>query len=91
MGEKHKFDFDMDTILSTLVYGRILFPASKLAGVNRNVSRYKDGEAAIRHAAAGFMEAERRFHRVNGHRQIHFFINGLSLLTTCTDSSILTT
>jgi len=26
----HKFDFDLDSILSRLVYGRILFPASKL-------------------------------------------------------------
>ena len=29
--ERHKFEFDLDNILSRLVYGRILFPASKLA------------------------------------------------------------
>jgi transposase len=29
--EKHKFDFNLDSILSRLVYGRILFPASKLS------------------------------------------------------------
>lgn len=29
--EKYKFDFNLDSVLSRLVYGRILFPASKLA------------------------------------------------------------
>ena len=29
--KRHKFDFDLDAVLSRLVYGRILFPASKLA------------------------------------------------------------
>jgi len=29
--EKYKFNFDLDSILSRLIYGRILFPASKLA------------------------------------------------------------
>ena len=29
--EKYKFEFDIDSILSRLVYGRILFPASKLS------------------------------------------------------------
>ena len=28
---KYKFDFDLDSILSRLLYGRILFPSSKLA------------------------------------------------------------
>ena len=28
---KHKFDFDLNMVMSRLVYGRILFPASKLA------------------------------------------------------------
>jgi len=29
--ERHKFDFNLDSVLSRLLYGRILFPASKLA------------------------------------------------------------
>jgi transposase len=29
--DKYKFDFDLNTVMSRLVYGRILFPASKLA------------------------------------------------------------
>lgn len=29
--KKFKFDFDLDSVLSRLIYGRILFPASKLA------------------------------------------------------------
>jgi transposase len=28
---KYKFDFDLDAVLSRLIYGRIIFPASKLA------------------------------------------------------------
>jgi transposase len=31
ISEKHKFSFDLDSILSRLIYSRILFPASKLA------------------------------------------------------------
>jgi hypothetical protein len=29
--QKYKFTFDLDAILSRLIYGRVLFPASKLA------------------------------------------------------------
>ena len=31
LAEKRKFDYDIDSVLSRLVYGRIIFPASKLA------------------------------------------------------------
>lgn len=31
ISQKYKFDYDLDNILSRLVYGRIIFPASKLA------------------------------------------------------------
>lgn len=31
ISKKHKFDFDLDSILSRLIYGRVIFPASKLA------------------------------------------------------------
>lgn len=31
ISQKHKFDFDLDSILSRLIYGRVIFPASKLA------------------------------------------------------------
>ena len=31
ISEKYKFEFDLNSILSRLVYGRIIFPASKLA------------------------------------------------------------
>ena len=31
ISEKYKFTFDLDSILSRLVYGRLIFPASKLA------------------------------------------------------------
>ena len=31
ISERHKFIFNLDSILSRLIYGRIIFPASKLA------------------------------------------------------------
>jgi len=31
ISRKYKFDFDLDSILSRLIYGRIIFPSSKLA------------------------------------------------------------
>ena len=31
ISQKYKFEYDLDSILSRLVYGRIIFPASKLA------------------------------------------------------------
>lgn len=31
ISQKYKFDFDLDSILSRLVYGRVIFPSSKLA------------------------------------------------------------
>lgn len=31
ISQKHKFDFDLDSILSRLIYGRVIFPSSKLA------------------------------------------------------------
>ena len=31
ISEKYKFTFDLDSILSRLIYGRIIFPSSKLA------------------------------------------------------------
>ena len=31
ISQRHKFDFDLNSILSRLIYGRVIFPASKLA------------------------------------------------------------
>lgn len=31
ISDKHKFTYNLDAILSRLIYGRIIFPASKLA------------------------------------------------------------
>jgi len=31
ISQKYKFDFDIDSILSRLIYGRVIFPSSKLA------------------------------------------------------------
>ena len=54
---------------------------SVCAGIVRRVSRFKDGETALRHAAAGFMEAERGFRRIKGYRQIPLISNALLMLT----------
>ncbi len=43
---------------------------SACRGIIRRVSNFKDGEMALRHAAAGFMEAERGFRRIKGYRQL---------------------
>ena len=34
ISEKYRFDFDLDSILSRLIYGRVIFPSSKLATYN---------------------------------------------------------
>ena len=43
---------------------------SVCAGIIRRVTNFKTGEAAIRQAAAGFMEAERGFRRIKGYREL---------------------
>jgi len=54
---------------------------SVCAGVIRRVTRFKTGEAAIRQAAAGYMEAERSFRRVKGYREIPLLQSALARLT----------
>lgn len=62
---------------------------SVCAGVLRRVTNFKHGGMTLRHAAAGFMEVERSFHRVRGYRQIPALIFDLARLTDCGDWSIL--
>jgi len=47
---------------------------SACRGIIRRVSNFKNGEMALRHAAAGFIEAERGFRRVKGYRQLTMLI-----------------
>jgi len=47
-------------------------------GVIRRVSSFKSGAGVLRHAAAGFMEAEKGFHRIKGYRQLPLLMNILS-------------
>jgi transposase-like protein len=47
------------------------------AGIVRRISKWRDGEMLLKHMAAGFMEAERGFRRVQGYRQIPFLIESL--------------
>lgn len=43
---------------------------SACRSIIRRVSNFKNGEMALRHAAAGFIEAERGFRRIKGYRQL---------------------
>jgi transposase-like protein len=43
---------------------------SACRGIIRRVSNFRDGEMALRYAAAGFIEAERGFRRIKGFRQL---------------------
>lgn len=43
---------------------------SACRGIIRRVSNFKDGKMALRHAAAGFMGAERGFKRVRGYKHM---------------------
>jgi hypothetical protein len=38
--------------------------------VARNVKRWRDGRMVLRWTAAGLLEAEKQFRRVNGHREM---------------------
>lgn len=50
---------------------------SVAASVVRRISKWRDGEMVLRHMAAGFLEAERGFKRVQGYRQIPFLLAAL--------------
>lgn len=47
-------------------------------GIIHRVSNFRDGGMAFRHAVAGFMEAERSFRRIKGHKQLGILSNMLS-------------
>jgi len=44
---------------------------------HRNVKRWCSGEMTLRWVAAGMLEAERRFRKVNGHRDLHILKRAL--------------
>ena len=46
INEKYKFEYDLNNILSRLLYGRIIFPASKLATkeLSNNIEMISDGK-----------------------------------------------
>jgi len=50
---------------------------SVAAGIVRKTSKWRDGEMILRHMAAGFLEAERGFRRIQGYRQIPILKNAL--------------
>ena len=62
---------------------------SVCAGVLRRVTNFRDGKMTLRHAAAGFLEAERGFRRIKGYKQIPLLVHSLGLLTANSDWCIL--
>lgn len=44
---------------------------------HRNVKRWRSGEMALRWVAAGMLQAERQFRKVNGHRDLHILKRAL--------------
>jgi putative transposase len=57
---------------------------SACRGIIRRVSNFRNGEMAIRHAAAGFIEAERGFRRIKGYRQLTMLTSMLTNYATDT-------
>jgi transposase len=49
IAERHKFEFDADCILSRLIYGRIIFPASKLATYELSKKFFEQPRFEIQH------------------------------------------
>ena len=49
ISEKHKFEYDLDSVLSRLVYGRIIFPASKLATYELSKKFFEQPRFEIQH------------------------------------------
>jgi len=45
----------------------------------RNVKRWRSGEMAMRWIAAGMLEAEKQFRKVNGHHDMHALARALSV------------
>ena len=52
----------------------------------RRISNFRDGQMVLRHAAAGYMEAERSFRRVKGYRQIPLLTAALARI--CLSDSV---
>ena len=63
ISKKHKFTFDLNSILSTLLYARILFPASKLATMQLAQKFLEPPSFEIQHVyrALGVIAAESDF------------------------------
>ncbi|HZJ82925.1 MAG TPA: IS256 family transposase [Clostridia bacterium] len=57
---------------------------SACRGIIRRVSNFKDGEMALRHAAAGFITAEHGFNRIRGYKQLDVLMAMLANLKTDT-------
>lgn len=54
---------------------------SACRGIIRRVSNFKDGEMALRHAAAGFMGAEQGFKRIRGYKHMPVLLAMLEVKT----------
>jgi hypothetical protein len=50
--------------------------------VDRNVKRWRSGKMVERWTAAGMLEAEKRFPRINGYRDLHLLRRALDSTLT---------
>ena len=55
--------------------------------VTRNVKRWRRGDMVRRWVGLGIMEAERRFHRVKGHRDLKLLLDALQTQNKTLDES----
>ena len=60
---------------------------SVCAGILKRVTNFKNGKVTLRHAAAGFLEAERGFRRVRGYKDLSRLKTNLTILTESDDWS----
>ena len=62
-------------------------PNGAVRRVSRRVSRYRDAQMALRWTAAGFLEAEKSFRRIQGHRDLWVLATALGRNPTQIDSN----
>ena len=60
-------------------------PIESMISINRdahrNVKRWRSGEMAMRWVAAGMLDAEKQFRKVNGYRDLHILKRALECHT----------
>lgn len=61
-------------------------PNGAVRRVTHRVCRYRDTQMALRWTAAGFLEAEKSFRRIQGHKELWVLATALGRIATSVDS-----